>query len=697
MKRSRTRLYLCFGLVLILLIAITQSSKAAYASIPLNVDMYFQQAELTPANSATSGNFGSAVALSADGNTALIGIMAANSNTGAAVVQIRTGTTWTQQAVLTRSSGATGDLFGRSVTLSADGNTALVGAEGVSSGTGEVIVFTRSGTIWTQQAVLTRSGGSTGNYFGRSVAVSSNGNVALVGASGVNQGSGRVVPFTRSGTTWTQQAEFTYSQTSPAYGVGYAVAISGDGNVALAGMPGAGILITGGAVLFNYNGSTWVEERALTIVTAGRFASVGSTVALNNNGTVALIGGTGPSTAAGFVSIFTNNSGIWTETSLLHANMVAAEKYGNSVSLDGSGNTALIGAPGISSNTGAAFVFTKSSGVWTEQQKLTRNGGATSDSYGYAVALSSDASTALIGASGVNSNAGAAIVYKFVTPPTSTPTFTPTITNTPYPIHADTIGVYNNGSWSLRNTNNAGGADLTALFGGDASDLPITGDWNGDDVDGIGVYRQNVGTFYLTNGNSGLPATNYTVTFGNPGDTPLAGKWAVGATSDGIGVYRPTNGILYQKDALVTGVSDYFAIFGSPGDQGITGDWNADGNDSVGVYRSSGGHWYMTNNPRPGGITFSDLDFDYTIGGNYPVVGDWNGDSTTTVGYYTLTGNFVLHSTNATAGTDNVFPFGAAGTRPVAGRWVVGSSPAGISVVRPVIPGGNNGIPDSAD
>jgi len=129
--------------------------------------------------------------------------------------------------------------------------------------------------------------------------------------------------------------------------------------------------------------------------------------------------------------------------------------------------------------------------------------------------------------------------------PPPPPTATPTITNTSLPARPDTIGVYKNGSWYLRNTNTSGSQDLFAVFGGQASDLPVTGAWNSDTVDSLGVYRSNIGQFILSNGNSGILAEDYRATFGNPGDTPFTGRWTVDMTHDGLGVYRNSNGILY--------------------------------------------------------------------------------------------------------------------------------------------------------
>jgi hypothetical protein len=274
------------------------------------------------------------------------------------------------------------------------------------------------------------------------------------------------------------------------------------------------------------------------------------------------------------------------------------------------------------------------------------------------------------------------------------PTATNTATNTPVPPRPDTIGVYNAGTFYLRNTNNAGAANITASFGGDPSDLPVAGDWNGDGVDTIGVYRGSTGVYFLSDSNTS-PAVNYSLVFGNPGDTPFAGKWTADMTHDGVGVYRNSNGILYQKKQLTTGFSDYFAIYGNPGDQGVGGDWDGNGFDSVGIYRSSNLTWFLSNNSTPSGITFSDINFVWDIGTAKAVVGDWDGNLTTTVGFFNTSGVFDLHSTNAAAGSDNVFAFGPSTGYPIAGKWIAGPLPPLTGVIGN--PGNQNGSSNTGD
>lgn len=258
----------------------------------------------------------------------------------------------------------------------------------------------------------------------------------------------------------------------------------------------------------------------------------------------------------------------------------------------------------------------------------------------------------------------------------STPTLTPTATNTLVPPHPDTIGVYKDGAWYLRNSNTSGTQDIYATYGGDPTDLPVVGDWNGDGIDTLGIYRVSEGRFYLSDSNTGPAPTHVVVLFGNPADTPFSGKWTVDMTGDGIGVYRNSNGILYQRKSLTSGFNDFFAIFGNPGDLGFAGDWDGNGFDSIGIYRSSNQIWYLTNNSTPSGITFSEIDFVWDIANEHPVIGDWDGVGGSTVGYLTSSGVFALYATAASAGATNVFAFGPVNGRPVAGKWLSSSKPS---------------------
>jgi hypothetical protein len=252
------------------------------------------------------------------------------------------------------------------------------------------------------------------------------------------------------------------------------------------------------------------------------------------------------------------------------------------------------------------------------------------------------------------------------------------MTGAPYVISSaaqpDSVGVFTGGTWYLRA---ADGTALTPMQFGDPADLPITGDWDGDKVDTMSLYRSSLGVFLL-NDSYLSPTVNRTVTFGNPGDTPLAGRWDSTMTADGIGVYRDSNGILYLKRTLSTGYSDYHMVFGNPGDVGIAGDWDGDGYASIGVYRPATAHWYLSN-VNGNGITYSDIDFVWASPNARPIVGNWEGAGRSSAGFLTASGQFVL-SMSATVGNTPssgtlTLSFGPPNSRPVKGRWLPAGGP----------------------
>jgi hypothetical protein len=145
---------------------------------------------------------GDAVAVS--GDTAIIGAFAKNSNTGEAYVFVRSGEMWMQQAVLTVEDSEPGDYFGYSVGI--DGDTAIVGALGKDNNSGAAYIFVRSGVTWSLQAKLTTPDAAPGSQFGEMVAIS--GDTVAINLPWLNQ-QRAIYIFTRSGSQWSQQARLT--------------------------------------------------------------------------------------------------------------------------------------------------------------------------------------------------------------------------------------------------------------------------------------------------------------------------------------------------------------------------------------------------------------------------------------------------------------------------------------------------------
>jgi hypothetical protein len=159
---------------------------------------------------ATSPQEGTFVAISGDGNTVIVGgpgdvDPATGAQIGAAWVFTRTNGTWSQQGTKLVGSGAPGDASrGTSVALSADGNTAIIGGPTDDAMTGAAWVFTRTNGVWSQQGAKLVGTGAVGlARQGQSVSISADGNTAIMGGPGDNSGKGAVWIFTRSNGVWT--------------------------------------------------------------------------------------------------------------------------------------------------------------------------------------------------------------------------------------------------------------------------------------------------------------------------------------------------------------------------------------------------------------------------------------------------------------------------------------------------------------
>jgi hypothetical protein len=672
-----------------------------------------QQAILTTSNALPFDNFGGAVALSADGNTAVVGASEktlANKRTGAVYIYVRSGNTWEQRAELKPDGGARGDQFGASVALSADGNTVVVGAYdtkvGQTLGSGKVYVFIRSGNGWVEQAKLQADDFAPHDNFGYSAGVSSDGNTLIVGADvKLTQDdvySGAAYIFVRNGGVWTQTAKLVAFNARTLDHFGYRVALSGNGTTAIIGAIGANTnphANSGAAYVYVNSGSAWGLQSMLIPADTREGGYFGGAVALSHDGSTALIGAYSDHREQyanfGSAYIFARNGTRWTQQNKLVGDIVVTNDYfGVAVALSADGRSALIGSQfedvNGDLNNGTVYLFERSGVLWLRQARFATSDSVNTDLFGRAVALSANARTALIGAGNeaYGSNLTSKAYIFNLTPPE--PTATPS--STPRPPRPDTIGVYKAGVFYLRHQNAAGAADITANFGGDASDLPVVGDWNGDGVDTIGVYRSSTGVFFLSDSNT-APSIAVSPVFGNPGDTPFAGRWSADMTGSGLGVYRNSNGLLYQRKSLTSGVNDFFAVFGDPGDIAFAGDWDVNGFDSVGVYRPNNVTWYLTNNSQPDGITFSDYSYSWNSGVHLPVIGDWNGDGVSTTGYFasSTNANFTLNNTAHSApSTPLTFAFGPTGGKPIAGKWTAAS---GAALGNIIVSGVNIGQP----
>lgn len=242
----------------------------------------------------------------------------------------------------------------------------------------------------------------------------------------------------------------------------------------------------------------------------------------------------------------------------------------------------------------------------------------------------------------------------------------------------DTIGVYNPAAnqFRLRNSNAPGAIDQTVNFG-QAGDIAVVGDWNGDGIKDPGVFRPATGQFvvkrltFTTVCNpiclpSGITQT-LTINFGINGDLPVAGDW----NNDGVesvGVFRPSAGQFFLTDDNVANPTiDHTINFGLNGDIPIGGDWNSDGRDTVGVFRPSQATFFLTNqdalNPT------LDIVSVFGVAEDLPVAGDWNGDGRDSVGVWRPSIATFFLSNNNDSTIDITAAFGSNGDQPVGGDW----------------------------
>jgi uncharacterized repeat protein (TIGR01451 family) len=388
------------------------------------------QATLIAGVGSAGDRFGAAVALS--GDSALIGMpgddIGANADQGAAYVFVRNGGVWAMQARLTANDGAAGDVFGEAVAI--DGDTAVVGAwrddNGANVDEGSGYVFVRSGTSWTQQVKLLAFQGAAEDFLGRSVAIS--GNTVLLGAHfdnvGANPDQGSAVVFTRSGSAWSQQARLIASDGQSTHYLGYSVALSGD--TALLGAIGDDqtAINSGAAYVFVRSGASWSQSAKLKAGDAA--ANDGFGIAVAVSGDNALVGApqddVDGANNQGSAYFFTRSGSSWTQQlRASHSdapNDLFGDTFGAAVALDG--NAALISAPravvGANGRQGAAWTYSRVDGVWQRQSKIIASDGVADDTLGGAVALSG--ARLVVGAVGddgaisaANPDEGAAYVF----------------------------------------------------------------------------------------------------------------------------------------------------------------------------------------------------------------------------------------------------------------------------------------------
>jgi FG-GAP repeat len=425
---------LAAGVVAALTVSAATAQPTSTASVrPVIVDPSMALAT-TPAATFTGSAgeaLGSSVALSANGSVALVGAPDAgpcNSSFtchGAAFVYTKSGGGEWSPTPAAAFKGGSYENLGAFVSLSADGSVALVGAPWAgASGNGAVLVYARSSGAWSTTPAATFEVFQHEVLDGP-VALSADGSVALV--SGEDSKGGIALVFTKSRGLWSTTPAATFRGSSSEH-FGGSVALSGDGSVALVGAPGAGSGHKGAAFVYTQSGGVWSTTPA-AMITGSAGELLGWSVALSADGKVALVGavgGAGSFRGDGAAFVYTKSGGVWSTVPAAAFDGRSEEGLGETVALSSDGNAALVGALGPDSKAGegpaayvcrsvgacngTAFVYAKSGGVWSTTPTASLDG-SSGESLGWSVALSADGSVALVGVPGAGSCSGAALVY----------------------------------------------------------------------------------------------------------------------------------------------------------------------------------------------------------------------------------------------------------------------------------------------
>jgi gliding motility-associated-like protein len=272
---------------------------------------------LLPNDAALYNNFSVGIAISGDGNTILVGGDGDNNGVGAAWIFTRTNGVWTQQGNKLVGSGYIGTPnsfsqpgFGYRVALAADGNTAIISGYRDNNQTGAVWIFTRSGGFWRQEgSKLVGTGAAASSYFGRSVSISANGNTVMVGADGFFP-NGAAWVFIRNNGVWTEQASRLVGNDLASASQGVGVSLSADGNTAA--VLGYGFRAEGKVWVYKRTGTVWTQRDSGFIAIGQTVPAVlGCSIALSADGEIIVVGNSHENFDVGMARVFTRRNGLW--------------------------------------------------------------------------------------------------------------------------------------------------------------------------------------------------------------------------------------------------------------------------------------------------------------------------------------------------------------------------------------------------
>lgn len=384
--------------------------------------------KLSAPDGAAYDEFGAAIDVTPDGRTALIG--ANDGGTAASPGTYMPGAAYFFSSYATAAGKKLTPIdppvdgrFGSPLALADNGTTAVIGAPAATVDgkyfQGVAYIFSNNNGGWSQQARLLDPEGKAETFFGCAADIADNGNTVLVGSCSnphMNQTIGSVSVFVRENGNWRLQKKIRGNDTQADDAFPSGVALAGDGNTALVGAFMAtinGKNDQGAAYVFVRSGDQWTQQQKLTAGDGAQWDAFGNDVDLANDGNTAMIGDSRKGYGAAYV--FTRSGGVWSQ----QAKLTAADPdpyyshFASSLVLANSGNIAVI------TDYECARLFVRNGTSWKEQEKLTTKD---PEAYGFGqvLALADDGRTVLVGAPSAtvagNSDQGAVYVFRPVIP-----------------------------------------------------------------------------------------------------------------------------------------------------------------------------------------------------------------------------------------------------------------------------------------
>ncbi|MDD4931462.1 MAG: hypothetical protein PHG66_04960 [Candidatus Colwellbacteria bacterium] len=389
------------------------------------------------------------------------------------------------------------------------------------------IDFLSGGSGFVQNTKIIGSSALNPSLQGYSSALSRDGNTLAIGGQGDNGDIGAVWIYIRSGGVWTQQDKLVGTGNIGSSKQGSSLSLSDDGNTLSIG--GSADDSGNGAVwIFTRTGGVWTQQDKLIGTGNIGFANQGVSVSLSSNGDIVAIGGLSDDSGNGAVWIFTRTSGVWSQyQKIVGTGNFGFANQGVSVSLSGDGSTLAFGGNFDSGGTGAVWVFVLIGGVWGQQNLISASSASPTAYQGSSVSLSDNGNVLVYGAP-FDGSGGICYSINRTGPGVWD---LPSIMGSVFPVTnlGNSISISGDGSIAIA------GATISSIFNPDAGSSVVflnnAGTWTAS--------QNLIGTGNIGNGNQGFSVSisknNSTISMGAPLDNSNSGAtWIFDQSSSSI-------------------------------------------------------------------------------------------------------------------------------------------------------------------